>query len=92
MLLQPLDFHVDVRWLCMHLQPLKSTCGFGMQLFCQYVVLACSFFVPSHSDIKSQRLYFTYNVRITNNSNNTMQLLNRHWVITNAYGAKQEIR
>ena len=52
----------------------------------------CSYFVPNHSDVRNQRLYFTYNVKITNNSSNTMQLLNRHWTITNAHGAKQEIR
>lgn len=56
------------------------------------VFLACSYFVPNHSDVRNQRLYFTYNVKITNNSSNTMQLLNRYWTITNAHGAKQEVR
>ena len=35
---------------------------------------------------------FTYHITITNRSPQTIQLLTRHWIITNAEGVKEEIR
>lgn len=36
--------------------------------------------------------FFLYTVRITNEGPNTVQLLSRHWVITDAMGKVQEVR
>ena len=36
--------------------------------------------------------FFLYTVRITNEGSNTVQLLSRHWVITDAMGKVQEVR
>ena len=35
---------------------------------------------------------FTYNVTITNTGDQTVQLINRHWIITNANGKVEEVR
>ncbi|HBF12265.1 MAG TPA: Co2+/Mg2+ efflux protein ApaG [Deltaproteobacteria bacterium] len=35
---------------------------------------------------------FTYNVIITNTGDQTVQLINRHWIITNAGGKMEEVR
>jgi len=35
---------------------------------------------------------FQYTVRITNQGTETVQLLSRHWIITDATGRKQEVR
>jgi len=36
--------------------------------------------------------YFIYTVRIKNSGNTTAQLLNRHWIITDALGRIEEVR
>ena len=38
------------------------------------------------------RYAFAYQVTITNEGNKTVQLLSRHWVITDALGETQEVR
>lgn len=35
---------------------------------------------------------FTYRIQITNLSNETVQLLRRHWIITDGWGRVQEVR
>jgi ApaG protein len=44
------------------------------------------------SDAKNHEHFFLYTVRITNEGKQTVELLNRHWVITNAHGTVQEVR
>lgn len=44
------------------------------------------------SDPKNHEHFFLYTVRITNEGRETVELLNRHWVITNAHGTVQEVR
>ena len=36
--------------------------------------------------------FFSYHVRISNESDETAQLVSRHWIITNADGEQQEVR
>lgn len=36
--------------------------------------------------------FFAYTVRITNDGDETVQLLSRHWIITDANGETQEVR
>lgn len=47
---------------------------------------------PEHSDTASERWFFSYTVRITNRGEHTVQLLTRHWFITNAEGRTEEVR
>lgn len=48
--------------------------------------------VPERSEPARNNWLFAYHVRITNRSAVTVQLLRRHWVITDANGAIQEVR
>ncbi|KAA6425020.1 MAG: hypothetical protein FRX49_05194 [Trebouxia sp. A1-2] len=51
-----------------------------------------SYFVPNQSYPQHRQYFFAYSVTIKNESNQTVQLLSRHWVIHNAEGQKQEVR
>lgn len=50
-----------------------------------------SYFVPEQSDAVIDRYVFAYRVRITNESENTVQLLRRHWFITEGNGSVREV-
>ena len=47
---------------------------------------------PDRSEPSRREYFFLYTVRITNEGEEPVQLLNRHWVITNAHGRVQEVR
>lgn len=47
---------------------------------------------PDHSNPAAQEWFFLYTVTITNHSTSTVQLLDRHWVITDANGEVEEVR
>jgi ApaG protein len=47
---------------------------------------------PDRSEPSRREYFFLYTVRITNEGEDAVQLLNRHWVITNAHGRVQEVR
>jgi ApaG protein len=49
-------------------------------------------YAPEHSQPFQNQWFFYYTVRITNESNDTVQLLSRHWVITDASGHIEEVR
>lgn len=49
-------------------------------------------FHPEHSEPHRNRWFFSYTVRIQNNSEQLVQLLSRHWIITNARGEREEVR
>lgn len=51
-----------------------------------------STFVPDRSAPREQHFFFAYHVRISNEGDQTAQLLSRHWIITNADGDVQEVR
>jgi ApaG protein len=51
-----------------------------------------SFFVPERSDPDSEQWFFAYRVTITNEGGEPVQLISRHWVITNGDGEEQEVR
>lgn len=51
-----------------------------------------AFFVPAHSDPKSNRFAFGYDIRITNRGTHTVQLIDRHWQIDMGNGCIQEVR
>ena len=49
-------------------------------------------YVPERSSPAEKRWFFAYTIRITNESKQAVQLLNRHWVITDEDGAVEEVR
>jgi ApaG protein len=51
-----------------------------------------SMYLRRQSQPESERYVFIYVVKITNESDKTIQLLDRHWVITDAYGGTEEVQ
>lgn len=49
-------------------------------------------FLEEQSDIARNRYAFAYHVTIINSGNVTAQLISRHWIITEASGATQEVK
>ena len=50
-----------------------------------------SFFVPEQSDAVLDRYVFAYRIRISNESDVTVQLTRRHWYIAEADGSVREV-
>ncbi len=49
-------------------------------------------FVPEESNPEHDLYLFAYKVRIANRGTHSVQLLSRHWIITDAYGATEEVK
>ena len=49
-------------------------------------------YIAEQSDPSASRYVFAYTVTISNQSNETTQLLNRYWLITDANGKKTEVQ
>ena len=49
-------------------------------------------YLENQSDPRSGLWMFAYHVRILNDSTDTVQLLSRHWIITDATGRVEEVR
>lgn len=49
-------------------------------------------YAPERSQPFQNEWFFHYTVRITNEREQTVQLLSRHWIITDGIGHKQEVR
>ena len=47
---------------------------------------------PERSEPARREWFFLYTVKITNEGDETVELVNRHWIITNAHGPVQEVR
>src|SRR6476659_4935045 len=60
-----------------------------VQVEAQYVTPQ---FVPGQSQPLQNEWVFAYTVRITNEGDETVQLLSRHWIITDATGHIEEVR
>jgi ApaG protein len=45
-----------------------------------------------HSDPQRSQWFFLYTIRITNEGEDPVQLLTRHWIITDATGHVEEVR
>jgi ApaG protein len=56
------------------------------------VVEVKSEFVPERSSPEHGEYFFAYTVRISNVGGSPVQLLSRHWVITDAHGRVEEVR
>jgi ApaG protein len=48
-------------------------------------------YAPERSQPFQNQWFFYYTIRITNESDETVQLLSRHWIITDASGHTQEV-
>jgi ApaG protein len=46
----------------------------------------------SHTEAEQQRWFFTYTVRIANEGTDTVQLVSRHWIITNGSDEVEEVK
>lgn len=49
-------------------------------------------YVPERSEPEHSQFFFTYSVRISNQSDATVQLISRHWIITDGNGQVHEVR
>ena len=49
-------------------------------------------YLPSHSRPEQHQYTFAYTITISNDSDLPVQLLSRHWIITDADNAVQEVR
>lgn len=49
-------------------------------------------FLPEQSDLPRGRWFWAYHIRIENGGEQAVQLLYRHWEITDGRGAKHEVR
>jgi ApaG protein len=56
------------------------------------VVTVRPFFLEDQSAPHEDRYVWAYRVRIENRGLRTVQLLNRHWIITDAVGCVQDVR
>jgi ApaG protein len=50
-----------------------------------------TFYQPKHSNPREMRFVFAYRITIENHSPNTVQLLRRHWYITDSAGQIREV-
>jgi ApaG protein len=51
-----------------------------------------SAYLPERSSPADGHYFFTYRVRISNEGEETVQLVSRHWIITDADGRTEEVR
>jgi ApaG protein len=49
-------------------------------------------FVPDRSDPAAERWFWAYTVEISNRGQRTVQLVSRHWRITDGHGRVEEVR
>ena len=58
----------------------------------QVEVQAESFYLEEHSSTEENHYVYAYKIRIRNLGNLTVQLLSRHWIITDSNGEVSEVR
>ncbi len=51
-----------------------------------------SFYLPDHSVPEEDRYVYAYRIRLRNRSSHTVQLLRRHWIITDSTGEVNEVK
>lgn len=49
-------------------------------------------YIREKSDPIRNRWFFAYDIRISNHGDDVVQLLNRHWIITDANGKVEEVK
>lgn len=56
------------------------------------VVEVESSYVADRSDPMRNRWFFAYRIRISNHGDEVVQLMSRHWIITDAHGRVEEVK
>ena len=56
------------------------------------IVSVESFFIEEHSHPEQNHFVFAYRVRLKNQSSQTVQLISRHWIITDSNGETAEVK
>jgi ApaG protein len=56
------------------------------------VVEVESSYVADRSDPLRSRWFFAYRIRISNQGDEVVQLISRHWIITDAHGRVEEVK
>lgn len=56
------------------------------------VVEVKSSYVADRSDPMRNRWFFSYRIRISNHGDEVVQLVSRHWIITDAHGRVEEVK
>ena len=56
------------------------------------VVEVESSYIPDRSDPMRSRWFFAYRIRIANQGDSVVQLVSRHWIITDAHGRVEEVK
>ena len=51
-----------------------------------------SFFLKEQSDVAKDQYVFAYRVRLKNHSDRTVQLISRHWIITDSNGSVRQVK
>jgi ApaG protein len=49
-------------------------------------------YAPEHSEPHNKQWFFYYTIQITNQGSETVQLISRHWIITDANGQVEEVK
>lgn len=49
-------------------------------------------FSPERSNVSRGLWFFLYNIVIKNEGSETVQLVSRHWIITDAHGEQEEVK
>jgi ApaG protein len=49
-------------------------------------------YLPERSDPERNTYFFVYHVKITNEGDETVQLISRHWIITSSEGKVEEVQ
>jgi ApaG protein len=49
-------------------------------------------YAPGRSDPAQNQWFFLYTIKLTNQGPETVQLISRHWIITDAMGQTEEVR
>jgi ApaG protein len=55
-------------------------------------VRVSSLYIPERSSPPENEYFFAYRVRISNEGQETVQLVSRHWVITDSVGRVEEVK
>ena len=55
-------------------------------------ILVASFYVEEKSEPQGKYYFFAYRVRISNEGSDTVQLMSREWIITDADGNEEVVR
>lgn len=51
-----------------------------------------SSYIPDRSEPHAKRWFFAYRIRVRNHGDVTVQLVSRHWIITDANGQVEEVK